>query len=268
MPRQFHKMHGLGNDFVIFDAREEPLAIAEPLARAIADRKTGIGCDQLILLEPSASADLRMRIWNHDGGEVESCGNAFRCVAALTGAQSIETAGGPVGAAQGAGEVEVTLAEPRFGWDEVPLTYPMDTSALPLAWGPLERPMALSVGNPHLVFFVDDVDAVALDIHGPSIEHDPAFPERINVNVAQLAGDGIRLRTWERGAGLTRACGTGACATAVAAIASKRSASPVRVTMPGGSLTIAWAPGEPIRMRGPATHVFKGEIDLEAFGGR
>ncbi len=266
--RTFHKMHGLGNDFAIFDAREAPLAITEPLARRLADRRIGIGCDQLILLEPSTAADLRMRIWNHDGGEVQSCGNASRCVVALTGANTIETGGGIVEGASAGSEVEVSLGEPKFGWDEVPLTYPMDTAAVPLGWGPLEKPMALSVGNPHLVFFVADADAIDLVALGPSIEHDPAFPERINVNVAEVRTDGsVKLRTWERGAGLTRACGTGACATAVAAIKSKRAASPVAVDMPGGRLTISWAPGEPIRMRGAATHVFTGEIDLEALGG-
>jgi diaminopimelate epimerase len=264
MTRTFHKMHGLGNDFAIFDAREDPLAMSEPLARALADRRTGIGCDQLIVLEPSDKADLRMRIWNHDGGEVESCGNASRCVVALIGAKSIETDGGVVtGAAEGS-EVEVTIAEPRFGWEDVPLAYAMDTADLPMAWGELEHSMALSVGNPHLVFFVEDAESIPLDGLGPLIEHDPAFPDRINVNVAEMGRDGVRLRTWERGAGLTLACGTGACATAVAAIASKRAQSPVKVTMPGGSLTITWQPGEPIRMRGAATYMFKGEIDLEA----
>ena len=264
MRRHFHKMHGLGNDFVIVDAREEPLAMSETLARALADRRTGIGCDQLIVLEPSSVADLRMRIWNHDGGEVESCGNASRCVVALTGVATIETDGGVLSGAADGAEVAVAIGEPRFGWEDVPLAYAMDTAALPMAWGELEHPMALSVGNPHLVFFVEDGEAIPLDGLGPLIEHDPAFPERINVNVAVVGSDGIRLRTWERGAGLTLACGTGACATAVAAIASKRVASPVKVTMPGGSLTIAWAPGEPIRMRGPATHVFEGDIDLDA----
>ena len=268
MTRTFHKMHGLGNDFAIFDAREEALAMTEPLARALADRRTGIGCDQLIVLEDSDVAEVRMRIWNHDGGEVESCGNASRCVVALTGVASIETGGGVIGGAGAGGdvegsEVEVTMGEPRFGWQDVPLAYAMDTAALPMAWGPLEQPVALSVGNPHLVFFVEDEGTVPLDGLGPLIEHDPAFPERINVNVAQVGGGGIRLRTWERGAGLTLACGTGACATAVAAISSKRAQSPVKVTMPGGSLTIAWTPGEPIRMRGAASHVFTGEIDLE-----
>ncbi|MEO8547957.1 MAG: diaminopimelate epimerase [Sphingomicrobium sp.] len=263
MMRRFHKMHGLGNDFAIFDAREEPLAMSEPLARALADRRTGIGCDQLIVLEPSDVADLRMRIWNHDGGEVESCGNASRCVVALTGVSTIETDGGVLSGAADGKEIEVTISEPHFGWEEVPLAYAMDTADLPMAWGELEKPMALSVGNPHLVFFVEDAEAIPLEGLGPLIEHDPAFPDRINVNVAQISSEGVRLRTWERGAGLTLACGTGACATAVAAIASKRATSPVTVTMPGGRLTIAWAPGEPVRMRGAATHVFKGEIDLE-----
>jgi len=266
MTRPFHKMHGLGNDFVIFDGREEPLELTEPLARAVADRRTGIGCDQLIVLGKSAVADVRMRIFNHDGGEVQSCGNASRCVVALTGARTIETAGGVVKGSDEGGRIEVSLIEPRFAWDQVPITYPMDTDAVPMGWGPLEKPMAVNVGNPHLVFFVDDLDAIDLVRLGPSIEHDPAFPERINVNVAQVTDGAIKLRTWERGAGLTLACGTGACATAVAAIKSKRVSSPVRVTMPGGSLEIAWAPGDPVRMIGAATYVYRGEIDLEQLG--
>ena len=265
--RQFHKMHGLGNDFVIIDAREEPLVMTESLARAVADRKTGIGCDQLIVLEPSDIADLRMRIWNHDGGEVQSCGNASRCVVALTGVQTIETGGGLVSGSADGGEIQVELGQPKFAWDEIPLAYPMDTEALPMGWGALEKPVALSVGNPHLVFFVPDINKADLP-QCVEIEEDPAFPERINVNLAEVRDDGsIRLRTWERGAGLTRACGTGACATAVAAIRSKRATSPVRVTMLGGTLEISWAPGEPVRMRGPSTHVFVGQIELEAFGG-
>ena len=266
MTRTFHKMHGLGNDFAIFDAREEPLAMTEPLARALADRHDGIGCDQLIVLEPSETADLRMRIWNHDGGEVESCGNASRCVIALTGAASIETDGGLVSGGEVDSEVEVAIGEPRFGWDEVPLAYAMDTAELPMAWGELEKPFAVNVGNPHLVFFVDDGGFIPLEKLGPQIENDPAFPERINVNIANIGEAGIALTTWERGAGLTLACGTGACATAVAAIVSKRLPSPIQIFMPGGSLTIAWQPGEPVRMRGSATYVFKGEIDLEQFG--
>jgi diaminopimelate epimerase len=260
-------MHGLGNDFVVLDGREQPIPMTAALAKALADRHLGIGCDQLILLEPSTEAELKMRIWNHDGGEVQSCGNASRCVVSLTGARTLETAGGIVEGGTFGAEVEVSLPPPHFGWDLVPLSYPMDTSRLPLAWGPLEHPMALSVGNPHLVFFVPDEKAIDLISIGPSIEHDPAFPERINVNVASIRDDVIHLRTWERGSGMTLACGTGACATAVAAIVQKRTASPVQVRMRGGELTISWSQGEPIRMRGTATHVFQGEIDLEQFAG-
>jgi len=264
MKRPFHKMHGLGNDFVIVDAREQPFDVTPSRARAIADRRTGVGCDQLIVLEPSDSADLRMRIWNGDGGEVESCGNATRCVVQLTGATNIETGGGLLSGEQLGEEVEISLPEPRFAWDEIPLAYPMDTAALPMAWDGLEHPMALNVGNPHLVFFVPDAREVPLEELGLRIENDSAFPERINVNVGTYVHDRLKLRTFERGAGETLACGTGACASAVAAIVSKRAQSPVRVDMTGGSLTISWAQGEPIRMRGTATHVFSGELDLEA----
>jgi len=264
--RTFHKMHGLGNDFVILDGRAEPVAMTAGRAQAIADRRTGVGCDQLIVLAPSDIAAVRMEIWNADGSIAEACGNASRCVVRLTGAETIETEGGVLqGSSEGA-EVEVSIGEPRFEWDAIPLAYPMDTASLPLAWDEFGEPMAVNVGNPHVIFFVAAVDEARLAEVGPRIEHDAAFPERINVNVASVADGVVTLRTWERGAGLTLACGTGACATAVAAIVQKRAVSPVRVEMKGGSLDIAWAPGEPIRMRGAATHVFTGEIDLEAVG--
>lgn len=263
----FHKMHGLGNDFVVIDARENAVEITPARARAIADRHQGIGCDQLILLEPSDSADLRMRIFNADGGEVEQCGNALRCVAQLTRAKSIETAGGPIGADADAGGATIDMGEPRFGWDKIPLAYAMDTAALPVAWDGLEGGAAVNVGNPHVIFFVHDLDAVDLEALGPVIEHDAVFPERVNVNVAEVTGPAaLKLRVWERGAGLTQACGTGACATAVAAIRRGLVQSPVTVALPGGTLVIDWAPGGNIRMTGPATHVFTGEAELEAFG--
>jgi diaminopimelate epimerase len=264
MRRPFHKMHGLGNDFVIIDARSEPFDVTPSLARAIANRRTGVGCDQLIVLENSDSADLRMRIWNSDGGEVESCGNATRCVVQLTGARRIDTDGGLLEGENLGAEVEVSIGEPRFAWSEIPLAYAMDTSPLPMAWDGLEQPFAVNVGNPHLVFFVPDARDVPLEQLGPTIENDPAFPERINVNVATYVDDRLKLRTFERGAGETLACGTGACASAVAAIATKRAQSPVRVDMTGGTLTVEWSPGAPIRMRGAATHVFSGELDLES----
>jgi diaminopimelate epimerase len=265
--RRFHKMHGLGNDFVIFDAREEPLEMDGARARVIADRKTGIGCDQLIVIEPSEVADLRMRIFNADGGEVESCGNASRCVALLAGgAARIETAGGIISGSSDGKGATVDMGEPRFDWEAIPLAYPMDTAAMPVAWEELQGPAAVNVGNPHVIFFVEDAGAVELDRLGPLIETDPLFPQKINVNVASIEGDAVRLRVWERGVGLTQACGTGACATAVAAIRRGLVRSPVEVRLPGGTLTIAWAPGEQIRMSGPATHVFTGEIDLAALG--
>jgi len=258
-------MHGLGNDFVVLDAREQPFEVDARLAAAIADRRTGVGCDQLIRLSPSAVADLRMDIWNADGGTADACGNASRCVVALTGASTIETAGGLIeGAADGA-EVEVAMGEPKFGWRDIPLADPMDTRPVPMGWGALEGGDAVNVGNPHICFIVEDVAAIPLETLGPAIENDPAFPKAVNVNVAQVTGDrALLLRTWERGAGLTLACGTGACATAVVAIRNKLVVSPVTVAMPGGALTISWAQGEPIRMRGAATHVYSGELDLEA----
>jgi diaminopimelate epimerase len=265
MVRRFHKMHGLGNDFVVIDGREHEVTLDANRARAIADRRTGIGCDQLILLEPSKVADIRMRIFNADGSEVQSCGNAARCVTLLEGGvQRIETLGGIIaGVTNGAG-ASVDMGCPRFGWEEIPLAYPMDTRAMPVAWEALQTPFAVNVGNPHLVFFVDDANAVDLDRLGPLIENDPLFPERINVNAASAEDGAIRLRVWERGAGLTQACGTGACATAVAAISLGRAKSPVEVRLPGGTLTIAWERGGHIQMSGPAAHVFTGEIDLEA----
>ena len=264
MGMRFHKMHGLGNDFVIVDGREQSVEITPELARAIADRHRGVGCDQFVLIGKSSQADVSMRIWNHDGGEVESCGNASRCVVALTGANTIETAAGIIEGASKGSDVEVTLVEPRFGWDDIPLSYAMDTSAVPLAWDTLKNGFAVNVGNPHIVFFVDEPDKVELDLLGPRIENDPAFPERINVHVAAVRDDGVHMRSWERGAGLTLACGTGACAVAVAAIATKRATSPVPVHMPGGSLTITWEPGQPVLMRGGATHVFTGDLDVDS----
>lgn len=261
MTLRFRKMHGLGNDFVVLDTRGGAIEMDEGRARAIADRRTGVGCDQLILLEPSEVADLRMRIWNADGGEVEACGNAARCVALLEGGEtSIETKGGIIRAEANGSAATVDMGEPRFGWEEIPLAYAMDTAAMPVGWEELETPAAVNVGNPHIVFFVEDAEAVDLARLGPVIENDPLFPERVNVNVASIEGKAIRLRVWERGAGLTLACGTGACATAVAAIRRKLAQSPVEVRLPGGTLTIAWAPGETIRMSGPATQVFTGEL--------
>ena len=268
MRTEFIKMHGLGNDFVVLDAREGGVpSVDAAFARAIADRRTGIGCDQLVLLSASQRADVEMRIFNPDGGEVAACGNATRAVALLLGRDCrIETQDRILEAKLRDGGASVDMGAPRFGWDEIPLAYAIDTLAMPVGWEELDQPSAVDVGNPHVIFFVDDCDAVPLDRLGPLIETDPLFPERINVNVAAVEGPGrIRLRVWERGAGLTRACGTGACATAVAAIRRKLVASPVTVALPGGELEIAWTPGHSIRMTGPATESFRGSFEWEAF---
>jgi diaminopimelate epimerase len=265
----FVKMHGLGNDFVVLDGRDGSLPhVDAALAQALADRHTGIGCDQLVLIERSTCADLRMRIFNPDGSEVEACGNATRAVGLLHGGPAlIETRGGIITAAPSPGGITVEMGVPRFDWDAIPLAFAMDTLAMPVAWGELNSPAAVNVGNPHLVFFVPDCDAVPLADLGPIIEHDALFPERINVNVATVtARDAIRLRVWERGAGLTRACGTGACATAVSAMRRGLVDRRVAVALPGGRLKIEWRDDGQIVMTGPATESFRGSFDPAEFG--
>ena len=264
----FTKMHGLGNDFVVLDARARALpAIGDTVARALADRHTGIGCDQLILLEASDIADFRMRIFNQDGGEVEACGNASRAVALLHGsAANVETSGGVIRVEPAGNGASVDMGEPHFEWEAIPLAYGMDTAAMPIGWEGLDRPGAVNVGNPHVIFFVEDADAVPLDVLGPEIENDPLFPERVNVNVATVVSrTHIRLRVWERGAGLTRACGTGACATAVHAMRSGLVEREVTVTLPGGDLTIKWNQDNRIRMTGPATEAYRGSFEWDDF---
>lgn len=258
----FHKMHGLGNDFVVIDGRGVAVALDERQVRAIADRRLGVGCDQLILLEPSDVADARMRVFNADGGEVETCGNALRCVTRLVGETArIETLGGIALGTSTADGASIQLGEPRFDWQCIPLAYAMDTRDMPVGWDMLERPSAVNVGNPHVVFFVDDIAAVPLDVLGPRIEHDPLFPERINVIVAHVhSPTRIAMRVWERGAGLTRACGTGASAVAAAAIRLGRAEGPVTVLQPGGDLEIDWRVGKGLRMTGAATLVFSGAL--------
>ena len=268
MATPFVKMHGLGNDFVVFDARARALpALSSDVVRRIADRHTGIGCDQLIVVEPARDGgDVRMLIFNADGGEVEACGNASRCVAQLVGRARVETAGGLIEVAPDGDGATVDMGVPRFDWNAVPLAYAMDTLDMPVGWDSLERPSAVNVGNPHLVFFVDDIAAHPLSILGPRIENDPLFPERINVNVAQLiTPDRLRLQVWERGTGLTQACGTGACATAVSAMRRGLTGRKVVVELPGGALEIEWRDDGHIAMIGPAATAFRGEVDLDAF---
>ncbi len=281
----FIKMHGLGNDFVVLDARERSIPdqrmpeMTGAVARALADRREGVGCDQVIVLEPSDTCDFTMRIFNADGTEAEACGNAARAVALLHGRPArVNTAGGVIALEPAIGPetggASVDMGAPRFDWVAIPLAYAMDTVAMPLSWDAgditLAAPMAVNVGNPHAVFFVADANAVPLGKVGPEIERDPVFPQGVNVNVASVAGtDHLTLHVWERGAGLTRACGTGACATAVAAIRKGLVKSPVRVRLPGGELEIAWQRAEDgggtIRMTGPAKEAFRGTFEWDDF---
>jgi diaminopimelate epimerase len=265
----FIKMHGLGNDFVVIDGRSRPVALTDAEARAIADRHTGVGCDQVIVVEPAAGADAFMRIRNADGGEVHACGNAARCVASLlieeTGRPTvtIDTASGKLVAERApAGAFTVDMGRPRLEWRDIPLARAMDTLHVGLALGPLHDPVAISMGNPHAVFFVDDVEVIPIETLGPQLEHDRLFPERANIGIAQVAGrDRLRLRVWERGAGLTRACGTGACAAAVAAHRRGLAGRKVAIVVDGGELEIAWRADDHVTMTGPVATSFTGEID-------
>jgi diaminopimelate epimerase len=272
----FRKMNGLGNDFVVLDARAHPLALEAAQIAAIADRNRGIGCDQVIALEPSDFADVFMRIWNADGGEVGACGNAARCVAALLVAErgsphvSIETESGMLAATVAKdGSVTIDMGTPRFEWNEIPLSQPFnDTRAVELPqFADLDLGAAsmVNVGNPHCIFFVQNIDAHDLARFGPKLEHDPLFPERANISVAQVTGpSSLRLRTWERGAGLTRACGTAACAAAVAAGRSGLTGRHVTVTLPGGDLVIDWRENDDhILMTGPFALDYQGTIPPE-----
>lgn len=263
---RFHKMHGAGNDFIIIDGRDQHVALSSQKIRQLADRHRGIGCDQLILLNDSDHADIHMQIYNADGSEVGACGNATRCVVALMGRDvSIETQAGLLHGEFLGDEVTVNMGRPRLEWDKIPLDVPMDTLHMPVGWDDYDgfsNPAAVNMGNPHVIFFVENVDNVPLDKIGAIIENDPLFPEKVNVNIAHLSDDGVTLRVWERGAGLTEACGTGACATAVAAIRRGLVTSPVAVDLPGGRMTIDWREGADVMMTGPVDHVFIGEIRL------
>lgn len=269
VPHPFVKMHGLGNDFVVFDARSTPLAIDAERARALSHRQTGIGCDQLIVLEkPRSGADVFMRIWNMSGEEVEACGNATRCVADRlmreqnTGHVIIETVAGQLDCERAPGErVSVDMGPARLDWRDIPLRDPCDTNHVPLALGPLTDPVATNMGNPHVTFFVPDVAAIDIAALGPKLEHHPIFPQRANIGVAQiLAPDRIRLRVWERGAGLTLACGSGACACIVAATRRHLVQRRATVIVDGGEMEMAWLPDGHVLMTGPASVSFTGSV--------
>ncbi len=269
----FVKMNGLGNDFVVVEARDGAFAPTPGEVRAIADRTSGIGCDQLIAIEPSRTADAFMRIWNADGTEVAACGNAARCVGWLlmeaTGRTeaSFETRAGLLSAARaGDHAVAVDMGAPRLDWRDIPLSEAMDTRGIELQIGPIDAPLlhtpgCVNMGNPHVVFFVDDAETAPVQTMGPLIEHHPLFPERANVGFAEVqARDRIRLRVWERGVGETKACGTGACAALVAASRRGKVNRHATLVLNGGELTIDWRGDDHVLMTGPVAVEFTGTL--------
>jgi diaminopimelate epimerase len=275
-PIPFLKMHGLGNDFVVLDGRRRRLAIDAAAARALADRHTGIGCDQVVVLAPPAdpAAAAAIEIRNADGSAAEACGNAARCVASMllreTGAARLllETAGGVIAAAAlPDGRIAVDMGVPRTLWHGIPLARPMETLCVELGRGPLQTPVCTNIGNPHATFFVDDAEAVDLAALGPILERDPLFPERANIGVACVRSrDRIRLRVWERGAGLTRACGSGACAALVAAHRRGFTGRHAAIELDGGNLDIAWGEDGHVTMTGPAALAFTGSFEPGLLG--
>jgi diaminopimelate epimerase len=276
-PIPFRKMNGLGNAFVVFDARRGPVDLRPDAIRALG-AESAIGFDQMITIEPSdGGADAFMRIHNRDGGEVDACGNATRCVGRMlmdeTGRASAEidtNAGRLYAFDAGTDTITVDMGRPRFAWDEIPLAEPCgDTRTIDLRIGPIDAPgllapSALSMGNPHVIYWVDDVAAYDLAHLGPMIETHPMFPTRVNVSLAHVAArNAITVRTWERGVGMTKACGTAACAAAVAAMRKGLADRQVTVTLPGGPLTIEWRDDDHVWMTGPVESEFEGTVDLE-----
>lgn len=268
-------MHGAGNDFVVLDLRHLSLRMDESLARALADRRTGVGCDQVISLEPSERGDVFMRIHNPDGSEAQACGNATRCVASLIFTENgqknavIETVAGLLHSQTTADDwIQVDMGPAYLDWREIPLAGEMDSLRLDLSLEPehgprLSDPCAVGMGNPHAVFFVDDMDAVDIPAVGPILENHALFPERANIGFVQMLGaDKFRLRVWERGAGLTLACGSGACAALVAAHRRGKCGRRARLTLDGGELVIEWRAGDGhVLMSGPVATAFSGVLD-------
>ena len=272
----FLKMHGLGNDFVVLDARTAALDLTPERRRVIADRRLGVGCDQLIVLEPPTEreADVFMRIYNPDGGEAQACGNATRCVASVvmderkTDHVTVQTVAGLLDSqktgvgSNGLPVISVDMGQARLDWREIPVREACDTKHMPVGIGPLQDPVGTNMGNPHATFFVDDAAAIPLAELGPKLEHDRFFPERANVGVVQLLGEGrLRLRVWERGAGITLACGSGACAAVVAASRRGLVQRKADVVLEGGTLTIEWLRDDHVLMTGGIAVAFKGELD-------
>lgn len=269
----FLKMHGLGNDFVVVDGRARPAALSPAQYRAVGDRRRGVGYDQFLTILPARNGGAAyMAIHNPDGTEAQACGNGTRCVAALlmreagTTDVAIETVAGRLLCTDaGDGRVTVDMGLANLGWDQIPLACETDTLSVEVpgaeAFGPAT---AVNIGNPHAVFFVPDAEAVALADIGPGIEHSPVFPERANIEfVTVLAPDRLRMRVWERGAGITQACGSGACAAVVAAVRRGLTGRRAAVVLDGGPLEIFWRPDGHVEMTGPVASSFAGTLDAD-----
>ena len=264
----FIKMHGLGNDFVVIDARTGGPDLDDATVRAIADRQTGIGCDQLIVIEPArmTEAAFFMRIRNADGSEVDACGNAARCVADRVMTESsksvirFQTGAGLLTAYKSDNGITVDMGPARDQWSDIPLASPTDTLHLPIKEGSLSNPTAVGIGNPHMVFFVDDAQAVPLcDGLGSKLEHHALYPERANVEAVEVRSrSNLRVRVWERGVGITQACGTGACAAVVAAHRRGLTERSAEVELDGGILSIDWREDNHVLMAGPVATSFTG----------
>ncbi len=267
----FIKMHGLGNDFVVLDGREASLPIGVPQARAIGNRRTGVGFDQLLIMRPAknSAADVFMEIRNTDGSEAEACGNGTRCVAALVmdelgrDAIGVETVAGVLLAMRREdGLVSVDMGPANLDWGDIPLAQSADTLHIELEDAPLSDAVGVNIGNPHAVFFVDDAEAVNLTAIGPQLETHPMFPARSNIEmVSVLDTDKLRMRVWERAVGITQACGSGACAVAVAAHRRGLTGRSVEVVLDGGSLFLDWRDDGHVLMAGPTATVFNGHLD-------
>ncbi|MRU15889.1 diaminopimelate epimerase [Roseovarius sp. A21] len=258
----FMKMHGLGNDFVVLDARVHPVTVTPALAIALADRHMGVGFDQLAVIGTGAG-DAHLTFYNADGSTSGACGNATRCIARLLMDESgrdsliLTTARGEIAARDaGDGLTAVNMGAPQLTWEAIPLAEEMDTLELPIEGGPT----ATGMGNPHCTFFVDDAEAIPLEQFGPRYEHHPLYPERTNVQVASLVGpDHLRMRVWERGVGVTLASGSSSCATAVAAARRGLTGRHVRIDLDGGTLEIDWRE-DGVWMTGGTMHVFDGVL--------
>lgn len=267
--QRFVKMHGLGNDFVVFDVREGDLALTPGQARALSDRHTGIGCDQIIYIGKSDKADAFMGIQNADGSRAEACGNATRCVALLLtggkeGEKSLETEAGILYCTVESNRVSVDLGVPRLDWKEIPLAEERNTLRLRLGMGSLPEGVAVNVGNPHVIFFPETGADLDITLLGPKIETHELFPERVNVSFANIVRrDRLSLKVWERGTGITTACGTAAAASAVAAARIGKADRAITVEMLGGELEVEWRADDHVILQGPAARSYEGQLDLD-----